>query len=129
MGYETFFFQFSDIFLLVIRVIVGATLIYYGWPKIKNLKSNGKDFDKMGFSPGIFWGTIIALVEFLGGILIILGLFVLIIAILLAVEMISGAIWKITKTNKPFTDWSYDLLLLALALVLLAFGAGRFVIY
>lgn len=126
MAYETIFSELSDIFLLIVRIIVGVVLIYYGWPKIKNLRSNGEDFDKMGLSPGIFWGTIVAFIEFVGGIFIILGIFVWVVAILLVIEMAGGTIWKITKTNKSFTDWSYDLLLLALALVLLAFGAGRF---
>ena len=35
-------------------------------------------------------------------------------------------VWTITKTDKRFTDWSYDLLLLALSLALLAFGPGRY---
>ena len=35
-----------------------------------------------------------------------------------------GTIWKITKARKPFTDYSYDLQLLALCLLLLTFGPG-----
>ena len=43
-------------------------------------------------------------------------------------QMIMGTIWKITKTEKPFTDWSYDLLLLAIALMLLITGPGYYVL-
>jgi uncharacterized membrane protein YphA (DoxX/SURF4 family) len=59
-----------------------------------------------------------------GGLAVLLGLYAWVAAALIACHMATGTVWKITKTDKPFTDWSYDLLLLALAL--LAFGPGRF---
>ena len=116
----------DDEVLLVVRVIMGATMIYYGWPKIKDLEANAKDFVKMGFKPGLFWGTVVALVEFVGGLMILLGWYAWVAALLMVGHMATGTVWKITKTNKPFTDWSYDLLLLSLALVVVAFGAGSY---
>ena len=116
----------SDWVLLFVRLVLGAVMIYYGWPKIKDLKSNAKDFDKMGFAPGIFWGTITALIEFVGGIAMIVGFFAEIAAFFFAIQMIVGTIWKVTKTDKPFTDWSYDLQLLAMSLVIITFGAGLY---
>lgn len=115
--------------LFIVRIIMGVIMIYYGWPKIKNLKSNAGDFVKMGFKPGMFWGTIIAFVEFFGGILVIAGFYTAIVALLFGVEMILGTIWKIVKAKKPFTDYSYDILLLALALIILTFGAGSIVAF
>ena len=40
--------------------------------------------------------------------------------------VLGWAVWKITKADKRFSDWSYDLLLLALSLALLAFCPGRY---
>jgi putative oxidoreductase len=117
---------YSDWILLIVRLILGITFIYYGWGKVKDFRQNGKDFEGMGFKPGMFWGTIVALVEFVGGIAIVLGIYVGYFGALMAINMIIGTIWKKTKTDKPFTDWSYDLLLLGLALVMVGFGAGRF---
>ena len=128
MVFDALYNQPNDLALLVVRIVVGSILIYYGWPKIKDLKKNGEDFNGMGFKPGILWGTLIALVEFVGGILIIIGLYVIYAALLLSIMMIVGTIWKKTKTNKKFSDWSYDLLLLALALGLITIGPGRFVL-
>ena len=119
---------YSDWVLLVVRIIIGVILIYYGWPKVKDLKKNAEDFVEMGFKPGWFWGTLIALLEFFGGILMIIGVLVPLVAALFGIEMIVGMIWKITKVKKPFTDWSYDLLLLALMLLLLITGTGSYVI-
>lgn len=101
-------------------------MVYYGWSKVKDLKSNAKDFDKMGFKPGMFWGTITALIEFVGGIAVLLGFLAEIAAFFFAIQMIVGALWKITKTDKPFTDWSYDLQLLAMSLVVITFGTGPY---
>ena len=118
----------SDIVLLIVRIIMGIVMIYYGYPKITNLRSNAENFVKMGFKPGMFWGTIVAFVEFFGGIAVIVGMYVWLAAALFGFEMIMGTIWKITKTEKPFTDWSYDLLLLAIALMLLITGPGYYVL-
>ncbi|HDY73411.1 MAG TPA: DoxX family protein [Candidatus Jorgensenbacteria bacterium] len=119
---------FSDIVILIVRIIMGVIMIYYGYPKIINLKSNAEDFVKMGFKPGIFWGTIVAFVEFFGGIAVIIGMYMWLAVALFGFEMIMGTIWKITKTEKPFTDWSYDLLLLAIALMLFITGPGFYVL-
>lgn len=110
--------------LLFVRVVLGVVMIYYGLPKIKDLSSNAKDFEKMGFKPGILWGTIIALVEFVGGIAMLIGFLAELAAFFFGLQMIVGAFWKALKTDKPFSDWSYDLQLLAMCLTILTFGAG-----
>jgi putative oxidoreductase len=116
----------SWIFLLV-RVVLAAVMIFYGWPKIRDLDSNAADFVRMGFKPGIFWGTLIAVVEFIGGIAILVGLYAELAAALFAFQMLVGTFWKL-KIRKPFPDYSYDLQLFALCLVLLSQGAGAYAI-
>lgn len=111
--------------LLVVRIAMAVVFLNFGWPKIKDLKKNAEDFSQMGFRPGWLFGTPIALLEVFGSIGLILGLFVWELAVLFALHMAAGTIWKITKTDKGFPDWSYDILLLVLALVLLAFGSGK----
>jgi uncharacterized membrane protein YphA (DoxX/SURF4 family) len=95
-------------------------------PKVRDPKKNAADFASNGFKPGWFWGTLVVVVEFFGGIAILLGFYAWIAAALMACHMATGTVGKITKTDKPFTDWSYDLLLLALSLALLAFGPGKY---
>ncbi len=119
----------SDIALLVARVILGVTFIYYGQFKWRDMRQNAEDFEKYhGLRPGWFWGTIVAFQEFFGGIFVILGFFVPVFALGFVIHMTSGATWKVSKTDKPFTDWSYDLLALGLALLLLITGPGSFAI-
>ena len=114
----------SDWILAFIRVIMGVILLYYGWPKIRNLRSNANDFVAMGFRPGLLWGTVIAVVEFFGGLAMLAGLYAELAASLFGFQMIVGTFWKI-KIKKDFTDYSYDLQLLALCVAIMNFGAGR----
>lgn len=118
--------QFVDIVLLVVRIVFGIVFLYYGYPKLKDLKSNANDFEQMGFKPGWLFGTPVALLETVGSLLIILGFFTWLAAAGFVLHMLTGMIWKITKTDKPFTDWSYDLLLLLIALMLLVTGPGAY---
>ncbi len=113
--------------LLFLRVVTGVVLIYHGWPKAKNLKSNAADFAEMGFHPGILWGTVVAIVEFIGGMAMIAGVYAELAASLFGFQMIVGTFWKL-KIGKPFTDYSYDLLLLALCVAIMALGAGGYAI-
>ena len=116
-----------DIVLLIARLILGGTMVHYGWPKVKAPRKNAFDeIAKAGFTPGWLWGTIILFTEFGGGLAIIVGLYTWVAAALIGVEMLTGALWKIAKAHKPFPEYSYDLLLLALALMLLAVGPGAY---
>ena len=78
----------------------------------------------MGFRPGLLWGTVIAVVEFFGGLAMLAGLYAELAASLFGFQMIVGTFWKI-KIKKDFTDYSYDLQLLALCVAIMTFGAGR----
>lgn len=111
--------------LFFIRVLMGIILVYYGWPKCKNLASCAKDFEGMGFRPGVLWGTLIAVVEFFGGIAMLTGAYAELVASIFGFQMIVGTFWKV-KIKKDFTEYSYDLQLLALCVVLMAFGAGLY---
>ncbi len=114
-----------DWILLFVRVVTGVVLIYYGWPKCKDLRSCARDFEGMGFRPGILWGTLIAIIEFFGGVAMLAGVYAELAASLFGFQMIVGTFWKL-KIGKDFTDYSYDLQLLGLCVVMMEFGGGRY---
>ena len=95
----------SDLVLLIVRVVLGIVMVYYGWPTVKDPAKNARDFDGTGFRPGWLWGGIVLATEF-------------------GFEMLVGFVVKAAKWRTPFTDDSYDLQLAALALVLVTFGPG-----
>lgn len=122
----TLFYIFSNWALLVLRVVFGLIFVVHGWPKIKNLKMTAQNFSAMGFRPGGFWGPLVAVVEFFGGLALILGFYVQVVAALFVVQFLVINIWKIIKRQPFVGGFEFDLLLLAVALALLTLGAGAF---
>jgi putative oxidoreductase len=65
----------------ILRIALGAILIPHGMQKLfgafggMGLRANAALFEKIGYSPGMFWGTLVGLTEFIGGILLVIGLF------------------------------------------------------
>ncbi len=116
---------FSDWGLLILRVVLGLILVVHGWPKLKGLKQTAENFSQMGFQPGIFWATIIMLLECFGGLLLFLGFFTQIIALFVAIEFIV-ILLKVKRKAAFVGGCELDLLILAAALALLTLGAGRF---
>lgn len=110
--------------LFILRVVIGVIFVVHGWPKIKNIRQTQINFSSMGFRPGVIWGTLIAILEFVGGLALVLGILTQLIAALLAVEMFVATLWKI-KQGKGFVDgYEFDLLLLAAALTLVTLGGS-----
>ncbi len=114
----------SDWGLLVLRVILGLILIKHGWPKLKDLKQAGNGFAQMGFKPGVFWATVVSLLEVFGGLLLILGFLTQIVAFFVAIEFIVILI-KVKRKAGFVGGYEFELLILAAALALIVLGAGR----
>lgn len=118
------FYIFSDVSILFLRLVLGLIFIAHGWPKIKSLKTNAQNFSAMGFKPGVFWGTIVALLEFFGGIALVLGLYVQLAAFLFAGEFLVVNVWKILKRQGFVGGFEFELLIFVAVLALLTLGAG-----
>jgi putative oxidoreductase len=111
---------------LILRVAVGAVLVSHGLPKLKDLKKNAQNFAMMGFKPGAFWGTIIALLESVGGLLLILGWFSQLIGLLVAIEFATVVIWRIKNGQKLVGGFELDLLMAVTGIVLATSGGGYY---
>src|SRR6266487_419454 len=65
----------------ILRIVLGGILIPHGMQKLfgafggMGFTGNAALFDRIGFTPGIFWGTLLGCTELIGGILLVLGLF------------------------------------------------------
>ncbi len=117
---------FSDWSLLALRVILGIIFLVHGWPKIKSIKTIGGNFSAMGFKPGSFWGPLVAIVEFFGGLALIAGIYTQAAAALFVGEFIVATGWRISKKHPFVGGFEFDLLILGAALALLTLGAGAF---
>jgi putative oxidoreductase len=114
-----------DVALLVLRALFGSSLaLTHGLAKLENTSKFLDGLVKRGFPLPVFFGWSAILSEFLGGLLIALGLFtrpaatfVLITLTVAAVDIHSG---------DPFAKRELALSYAVVALSLLIGGAGRF---
>ncbi|MGC8570431.1 MAG: DoxX family protein [Caldivirga sp.] len=132
----------SSIAALVLRVFVGVDFMVHGSPK---LFGPGRRDMRTGMSqllgiPGILF-DLTGLLEFIGGLALLLGLLTRIAALLLAIEMVITTILNITKlynaplprgwTEQAFKatrgymfGWELDALLLASCITIVLIGPG-----
>ena len=87
---------FRGIALLAARVILGCIFIAHGWQKLNTFHISGvkANFEEMGVVAPGFSAYAVTWVEFVGGILLILGLLLPIVSVLLVIDMI-GAIYYV----------------------------------
>jgi putative oxidoreductase len=102
--------------------------IAHGWPKIKDLKQNARNFTGMGFEPGILWGSIAAFLEFCGGIALILGMWVPYACALFMVQFIVIIVWKLKKKIPFIGGWELDLVIFAFTFLLFTLYGGFYLI-
>ena len=105
-----------------LRIITGIGFMIHGLPKLQDIPNTQNSFMNMGLPPEL--AIIIGLLEFIGGLAILLGVFTRIAAGLLAINMI-GAI-LLVKLSKGFIDgYELDLLYLAIMISLMLTGPGN----
>src|SRR5256885_4431631 len=120
--------QFSDVGLLLLRLMVAVVFFDSGWNHLKNPVERSKS---IGARPRftVFLGT----AELAGSIAVALGVLAQLAAIGLLLIML-GAIqkkvfaWKIGFWGGRAYGWHYDLMLVVMNLVIITTGGGQFVL-
>jgi len=121
----------QDWALVILRLGIGATFIMHGYPKL--FPSGPAGFagllQNLGFPGPVFFAYVVSILEFVGGIAMVLGLFVRYIGVLMVTEMIVTSSRVKMPRGVSFifpkgTGWELDFLLLIIALALVLLGAG-----
>jgi putative oxidoreductase len=110
--------------LLILRVALGASFIFHGYPKLKDPAHALKAFSGYGFPS--YFAYIFGILEVFGGGLLIAGLFTRGVALLLAIEvgLVLGRTIVPSVGIYAFGRYEMPLLLAAMALALVTTGAG-----
>jgi len=115
----------QDVALLIARAFFGALFLVHGIPKMKDLKGTIGFVKGTGFPGGAAFAVAFSLLEFFGGIALVLGLLTQVVAVLFALEMVATAVFAKTKLGKKFVlGYELDVLYLVLAMVVAMLGAG-----
>jgi putative oxidoreductase len=118
--------HFTDVALLLLRIMVGIVFISSGWNHLKEPGARSKD---IGISKGftIFLGA----AEVAGGLGVVLGLLTqlaasgLILIMLVAIQK-KIFVWRTGFWGKSGTNgWSYDTMLVVMNLVIVTTGGGN----
>jgi putative oxidoreductase len=105
-----------------LRIIAGITFMAHGYPKLIDILGTQEFFTKIGLPADL--AVVIGLLEFIGGLVLILGILTRISSALLIADMI-GAIFTVKIARGFVGGAELDLLLLGIAASLLITGPGR----
>jgi putative oxidoreductase len=120
---------YSDVSVLLMRLLVGAVFVTSGWSHVKDPVARGKS---IGVSPGVT--RLLGIAELAGGLGVALGILTQVAAIGLIFVMLGAIqkkifVWHTGFWGKHGTDgWHYDLMLSLMCLVIATTGGGRYVL-
>lgn len=124
-------FVSADYIALFLRVLLGAAMIAHGIPKVKGGwgAQSGQWIGSMGVPPVA--ARLVTVLEFFGGVFLVVGLLVPLVAAFFAVQFVAIIAMKASKmkagfmggNGKPGYEIDFTYLLLSLAVLLLGSGA------
>ena len=119
-----------DFAMLIARVILGVVLFAHGWQKlvINGISGTYGQFEQLGIPLAIVSASFASFVEFVGGVLIVVGALTTTVVALDLVVMV-GAAGFVHITHGIFAQnggWELVGVIVAAELALAAFGPGRF---
>jgi len=126
----------SDVALALLRGGLGVDFVAHGSQKIFGawggfgMSGTAKFFDSLGAHPGMLWAVLAAIVEFGGGIAMLLGLFTRVAGVAIAIDMLLAiALYNAGHgffTETPTDGWEINYLILCMALAAALLGPGRY---
>jgi putative oxidoreductase len=119
---------FADYALLFVRLLVGLVFITSGWRHARDPVARGKS---IGLSPG--FTRFLGIAEVAAGLGVAVGVLTQVAALVLILIMFGAIhrkifVWKTGFWGEHSDGWHYDLLFIAMNLVIATTGGGRFVV-
>ena len=122
-------YQLSDLALLFMRLLVGWVFLWSGWHHARDPVARGKS---IGLSSGLT--RFLGVAEMAGGLGVAVGVLPQLAALGLILIMLGAIQKKITVWHTGFwgkssDGWHYDLLFIAMCLVIATTGGGRYILF
>jgi putative oxidoreductase len=121
--------QFTDLSLLLLRLMVAAVFVTSGWTDIKDPKERAKS---IGMTPAftIFLGV----AELAGGLAVAFGVLTQLAAIGLILVMLGAIhkkvfVWHTGFWGEKASGWHYDLMLVLMNVVIACTDGGKYVLW
>jgi putative oxidoreductase len=118
--------KYKDLAPLLLRVGVGLIFMYAGWGKLSGIEGTTTFFGSIGIPMAGIMAWVVALIEFIGGFMILIGLRIQIPALLLAFIMLIAIITTKLGGDNVFRAMRLDLMLMLANLVLIILGSGKY---
>jgi putative oxidoreductase len=115
-----------DVALLLLRIGVGVIFIVAGWGKLTGIEGTQGFFGDVGIPLAGVTAWLVAIIEFVGGLMVLVGYKIRIPALLLALVMVGALIF--VKIGGGWSGMRIDITLLLMALALYMTGAGSMAI-
>jgi putative oxidoreductase len=118
--------QFTDLSLLLLRLMVAAVFLTSGWSHVTDPKGRAAS---IGMSPG--FTAFLGAAELAGGLGVALGVLTQLAAIGLILLMFGAIqkkifVWHTGFWGEKNSGWSYELMLVLMLLVIATTGGGRY---
>lgn len=126
----------EDVGILIVRLIVGGLFLahgaqkLFGWFRGAGLSGTAGWFESIDIKPGFFMALMVGIIELIGGLFLMIGLFAPFSAILLAVTMVCAIVKVHWRNGLWNTDngYEYNLVLFAVLAAIAFIGAGKYAI-
>lgn len=117
--------SYPDLAATIARIALGVLFLVHGIPKVRDVKKTMGFVKGTGFPGGAAFAFLFTLLEFFGGIALVVGFLTQVVAALFALEMVATSFFARTKLKKKFVGgWELDVLYLVLAVTVGLLGAG-----
>ena len=121
--------QFTDLSLLLLRLMVAAVFVTSGWSHVKDPKERAKS---IGMPPSVT--IFLGVAEVAGGLGVALGVLTQVAAIGLILIMLGAIqrkvfVWHTGFWGKNASGWHYDLMLVLMNLVIACTDGGKYVLW
>lgn len=115
-----------DLALLLLRIGVGLIFIFAGWSKITGIEGTQQFFGNIGIPMAGIMAWVVAIVELVGGLMVLIGFRIQIPALLLAIIMLVAIITTKLGNDNLFQSMRLELILLLVNLSLAILGNGKY---